>query len=130
MVRTGIKNCDTGTLGTWFQGCKITMRVIKKIFLLSPKADIAADDLLSAATIATLIKKGYLVPLNDVLQTSEAAGKNNYQTFANKVKLFISKALYELMPEFEANICFVKALNKLSEVICSNPVPSKLIMYN
>ena len=113
-VKTGIKNCDTSILGTWFEGCNITMREIAKIFLLSPKADIDAEDPLVDATIATLIKKGLLVPLNEILNVTEAAAKNNYQTFANKRKLFISQGLYEMMPDFEANICYVKALHRLS----------------
>lgn len=111
-----ILNCGSGQAGTWFDGCKITAKDFTKAFLLSPAASI---DLLTGtfdnAAIALLIKKGQLVPLNDVLQVAEAGAKSNFQTLPNKKKLFISQGLYDFNLEFEANVCLVKSLHKLTK---------------
>ncbi len=116
MIQNGVLNCGSGSTGTWFDGCKITPKDFSKAFLLSPLANIdLTDDDFDEAARALLIKKGWLVALNDILQVSEAGAKNNYQTLPNKKKIFISQGLYEFMMEFEANICLVKALHKLAK---------------
>lgn len=110
-----ILNCGTGSAGTWFDGCKITPKDYTKAFLLAPSAVInLTSGTFDSATISLLIKKGQLVPLNDVLQVSEAGAKSNFQTLPNKKKIFISGGLYEFSIDFEANPCLVKALHKLA----------------
>lgn len=116
MTNIDVLNCGSGTAGTWFDGCKTTAKDFTKAFLKSPSAEIdLKSGIFDNAAIALLIKKGHLVPLNDALMISEAGAKNNYQTLANKKKLFISQGLYEFMIEFEANPCAVKALHKLTK---------------
>lgn len=111
-----ILNCGSGAAGTWFDGCKVTPKDFTKPFLLSPSADI---DLLTGtfdnAAIALLIKKGQLVPLNDVLQIAEAGAKSNIQTLPNKSELFISAGLYKFTADFESNICLVKVMHNLAK---------------
>ncbi len=114
-VKTDLENCDSNPRGTWFDGCKVAMRDIVKMFLLSPRANLDATDVLSKTTIAGLIKRGLLIPINDILSVSEAGAKTNYQTLPNKRKLFVSNGLYEFNPDVEANICYVKALHSLSK---------------
>jgi len=116
MIQTDVLNCGTGSVGTWFDGCKVTPKDFTKLFLLSPRANIdLADDDFDEAARALLIKKGMLVPLNDTLGVTEAGAKSNIQTLANKLEIFISGGLYKFMTEFEANVCLVKALHKLSK---------------
>ena len=114
-VLTDIENCQESILGTYFDGCAIEPKEIKKIFLLSPLAVLSATDALDATTISTLIKKKYLIPINEILQVAEAGAKNNVQTLPNKVKLFVSQGLYEFMPDIIVNICYVKALHRLKK---------------
>jgi hypothetical protein len=115
-VITDILNCGTGTAGTWYDGCKVTPKDVTKPFLLSPSADIdLLTDTLDNAKIATLIKLGQLIPLNDCLQVTEAGAKTNVQTLPNKSELFVSNGLYKFMADFEANVCFVKSLHKLNK---------------
>lgn len=116
MIQTDVLNCGEGSVGTWFDGCKITPKEFSKAFLLSPTANIdLADDDFDEAARALLIKNGQLVSLNDILQVSEGGAKNNFQTLPNKKKIYISQGLYEFMMQFEANICLVKALHKLTK---------------
>lgn len=106
--------CGTGTAGTYFDGCKVTPKEFTKLFLLSPLASIdLTSGLFDQAARALLIKKGQLVPIEDILQVTEAGAKNNFQTMPNKRKIFISTGLYEFMAELEANVCLVKSLHKL-----------------
>ena len=115
-VITDILNCGTGTAGTWYDGCKVTPKDFTKPFLLSPSANIdLSTDTLDDAKIATLIKAGQFIPLNDCLQVTEAGAKTNIQTLPNKSELFVSNGLYKFMAEFEANVCFVKSLHKLQK---------------
>jgi hypothetical protein len=108
-------NCGTGSVGTWFDGCKTTPKDYTKAFLLAPSAVIdLATDTFDEAARAVLIKAGQLIALNDVLQVTEAGAKNNIQTLPNKKKLYISQGLLEFMMEFEASPCVVKALHKLT----------------
>ncbi len=108
-------NCGTGSVGTWFDGCKTTPKDYTKAFLLAPSAVIdLATDTFDEAARAILIKAGKLIALNDVLQVTEAGAKNNLQTLPNKKKLYISQGLLEFAMEFEASPCVVKALHKLT----------------
>lgn len=109
-------NCGSGSAGTWFDGCKTTPRDFTKAFLVSPGISVdLVTDTFDQTAISGLIKKGQLVPLNDVLQIAEGGAKNNYQTLPNKKKIFISQGLYEFTLEFEANTCLVKALHALTK---------------
>jgi hypothetical protein len=111
-----ILNCGSGQAGTWFDGCKVTPKDFTKAFLVSPSVSIdLLTDTFDNAAIALLIKKGQLVPMNDVLQVAEAGAKSNFQTLPNKKKLFISQGLYDFNLEFEANTCLVKSLHKLAK---------------
>lgn len=115
MIQTDVLNCGQGSVGTWFDGCKTTPKDYTKAFLLAPSAVInLLTDTFDEAARAILIKAGKLVPLNDILQISEAGAKNNIQTLPNKRKLKISQGLLEFMMEFEASPCLVKALHKLT----------------
>jgi hypothetical protein len=115
MIQTDVLNCGTGSVGTWFDGCKKTPKDFTKAFLLAPSANIdLADDDFDEAARALLIKKGQLIALNDALQITEGGAKNNKQTLPNKRELFVSQGLLKFMIEFEANDCLVKALHKLT----------------
>lgn len=115
MIQTDVLNCGTGSVGTWFDGCKTTPKDYTKAFLLAPSAtiDLVAGSFNEAAR-AVLIKAGKLIALNDILQISEVGAKNNMQTLPNKKKLFVSQGLLEFNMEFEASPCVVKALHKLT----------------
>lgn len=106
--------CGSGTAGTYFDGCKVTPKDFTKLFLLSPlvSIDLEAGNF-DQETRAELIKKGQLVPIDDIMQITDVAAKNNFQTFANKKKIKVSEGLYEWMAELEANVCLVKSLRKL-----------------
>lgn len=111
-----VLNCGTGSVGTYFDGCEVSPKDFTKAFLKSPslKIDLATDTF-DEATRALYIKKGLLVPLNDALQIADVPAKNNYQTFPNKKKKFISQGLLEFVIGFEANVCLVKALHSLKK---------------
>lgn len=116
MIQTDVLNCGTGNVGTYFDGCKLTTRDIVKPFLLSPMAKINLQtDTFDEAARAELIKKGLLVPLNDLLQMTEAGAKPNIQTLPNKIEIFISDGLYKFSFEFEANVCLVKSTRRLAK---------------
>ena len=115
MIQTDVLNCGTGSVGTWFDGCKTTPKDYTKAFLLAPSATIdLVTGSFNEAARAVLIKAGKLIALNDILQVTEAGAKNNFQTLPNKKKLYISQGLLEFMMEFEASPCVVKALHKLT----------------
>lgn len=116
MIKYDTLLCGTGTAGTYFDGCKVTPKDFTKLFLLAPLVSIdLTAGLFDQEARALLIKKGQLVPIEDILQITEAGAKNNFQTMPNKKKLFISGGLYEFMAELEANVCLVKALHKLKK---------------
>ena len=80
-VKTDLENCDSNPRGTWFDGCKVAMRDIVKMFLLSPRANLDATDVLSKATIAGLILKAIKdvtgVEIKVKFTTSESGGNQN-----------------------------------------------------
>ncbi|MBC7652325.1 MAG: hypothetical protein H7101_11305 [Deinococcales bacterium] len=116
MIQSNVLNCGSGLAGTWFDGCNPTPKDFTKVFLKSPSAKInLTSDVFDADAIALLIKKGQLVPLNDTLQIMDVAAKNNFQTLANKKKIYISQGLYDFTIGFEANPCLVKALHLLTK---------------
>ena len=109
-------NCGTGSVGTWFDGCKVVPKDITKIFLKSPslKINLETDDFDDEARVL-MIKRGQLVPLNDILQVADVPAANNFQTLANKRQIYISQGLVMFTVSFEANTCLVKALHNLSK---------------
>ena len=116
MITTGVLDCTTGTGGTFFDGCEVTKKNFTKIFLKSPNAVInLTSDTFDKAAIALLIKKGQLVPLNNLLSVTDAAAKTNVETLPNKVKLFVSDGLYDFSFEFLANVCLIKTLRILTK---------------
>lgn len=116
MIQNGVLNCGVGAVGTWFDGCKNTPKEYVKVFLLSPLVNIdLTSDTFTAEDRGLLIKKGWLVPLNDILQVTEAGAKTNIQTLPNKREIFVSSGLLKFTAEMEANICLVKSLHTLSK---------------
>ena len=109
-----VVNCGSGSVGTYFDGCDVGLKELRKPILLHPsvKIDIVSGTV-DNTVVAGLIKKGKLVPLNRPNSIVEAGAKNNVQTYANKSKRTISQGLYEFNMDFEANDCFVRALHKL-----------------
>ncbi len=108
-------NCGSGTIGTWIDGCNVSIKDIKKPFFIKKNVKISLkDDVFDEEKRAELIKSGQLVPLNDLLNTTEAGAKNNVQTFANKIKKTVSQGLYEFGFELEENECLLKELHKIA----------------
>ncbi|MEC4050596.1 hypothetical protein OX284_014245 [Flavobacterium sp. SUN046] len=115
MIQYSVLSCGSGKQGTYFPGCKVSPTDFVKFFLLSPLADInLATDTFDESDRSLLIKRGLLVPVNDILQVTPEDAKANIQTLANKRKLLVSKALYQWTAEFEATPCYQEALDNLS----------------
>lgn len=109
-------NCGSGTVGTWFNGCDVSLKDIVKVFLKKKSLKIQLNDgNFDVEARAEYIKSGQLIPLNDMLQFSEAGAKNNVQTFANKIKKTVSQGLYEFTLEFEENKCLLNNFHKLAK---------------
>jgi len=116
MITTGVLNCTTSISGTYFDGCEVTKKNFTKPFLISPNAVIdLTSGTFDKAAIALLIKKGQLIPLNNMLAAKDAAAKTNVETLPNKVKLFVSDGLYDFSFEFIANVCLIKSLRNLTK---------------
>ena len=115
-IVTNKVDCLSSASGTWFEGCKVIMGEIVKPFLFSPtvRLDVISDNFDSAKALE-LQKKGLLIPLNDLREAKGNDVKNNYQTFANKTRLLVSKGIVVFMFEFEATECLVKALGSLTK---------------
>ena len=116
MIQTDVLNCGSGSVGTWYDGCKVVPKDFTKAFLMAPSASIdLTSGTLDETVIAGLIKKGLLVPLNDTLQIAEAGAKSNIQTLPNKREIYISSGLYKFTIDFEANVCLVKSMHRLAK---------------
>ncbi|WDF45253.1 hypothetical protein PQ459_10115 [Chryseobacterium sp. KACC 21268] len=116
MIQIDTLNCGKSTIGTWFNGCDVSLKDVVKTFLKKKGLKISlTDGVFDAEARAEFIKSGQLIALNDMLEFTDAAAKNNVQTFANKIKKTISQGLFEFTLSFEENKCLLANWHKLAK---------------
>ncbi|WP_027381870.1 hypothetical protein [Epilithonimonas caeni] len=109
-------NCGEGTIGTYFNGCNISLKDVVKVFLKKKSLKISlADGNFDLEARAEYIKSGELIPLNDLLNFTDNPQKNNVQTFTNKIKKTVSQGLYDFSLDFEESTCLSNAFHKIAK---------------
>ena len=89
--------------------------------MLSPTVNIdLTSGSFEAEDRALLIKKGLLVPVNDILQVTEAGAKTNVQTLPNKREIFVFDQVRDKWFRWSYSTLQFVELKEVPEIGCEN----------